>query len=161
MSEVWVESAGVSGVEPFAAPEREAAALVKAAYDGPIPTPAVVQGEVIGTWEPGKMKVEWSVVEWPLDAGLLERLGSVRFQFTGGHHRLDIREVSVVADGKVVATDKHDGEAGDVHRGHVYPFDIPAGTQANNTLVLRAEVRSLVAANSHGKVILVPRESAD
>lgn len=152
----WVQTAGISGVEPFAAPAREAAALVKAAYAGPIPKLAFAEGEVIGTWEPGKVKVDWSVVEWPIDAGLLERLGGVRFQFTGGHHRLDIREVSVVADGKVVATDKHDGEAGDVHRGHVYRFDIPAGTSANNTLVIRAEVRSLVAANSHGKVIMVP-----
>jgi alpha-N-acetylglucosaminidase len=156
----WIDKPGISAVVPFERPAQEATDLVKAAYAEPVAMARAAEGEVIGTWEPGKVKVDWSVVEWPLDASLLEKLGGVRFQFTGGHHRLDIREVAVVADGRVIATDKHDGEAGDVHRGHVYRFEIPAGTRANNTLVIRAEVRSLVAANSYGKVFLVPGRHA-
>jgi hypothetical protein len=107
------------------------------------------------TWSPANVAAEWKQAEWPLDATRLNTLAGVRFQFTGGNHRLDIREVSIMADGKVVANDRHDGEAGDIHRGNIYRFTIPKGTAANNTLALRAVVRSLLGAQSNGKVLTV------
>ena len=47
----------------------------------------------------------------------------------------------------------HDGETGDVHRGNVYRFKLPKDLTANNTLVLRAEIRSPAGANSYGRVL--------
>lgn len=153
----WLKSPGISPVQPLDDPATQASEWVNAAYQSAIPKIGSQVGEVVGTWEPGKIKTDWSVVEWPLGAAWLEKLGGVRFQFTGGDHRLDIREVSIVADGQVVASDKHDGTAGNVHRGHVYRFDIPAETRANNTLILRADIRSMGGANSRGNIILVPK----
>ncbi len=151
----WMETPGVSFVETLANPCSQARDLVREAYATPLPKPAGDAAEVLGTWSPANVTVDWKQVEWPLDGAKLGTLGGVRFQFTSGNHRLDIREVSIVADGKVVATDRHEGEAGDIHRGHIYRFNIPKGTAANNTLVLRAEVRSLIGAQSNGKVFAV------
>lgn len=148
----WVNGLGVTPVERLADPAAQAAAWVKEAYQRPLPD-TDAQGEVIGTWEPGRVTGEWQPVEWTIPQSCLARLEGVRFQYTKGSHRLDIRQASIVADGEVVATDRHDGETGDIHRGNVYRFHLPAHITANNSLVLRAEVRSLMGAKSYGKVI--------
>ena len=152
----WVQGIGISPRKPLADPAAQAAAWVKSAYESQIPNRGA-QGEVIGTWEPGRVNGEWKSVEWPITREQLARLEGVRFQYTKGNHRLDIREASIVADGKAVATDRHDGETGDIHRANVYRFNLPKDITANNTLILRAEVRSLNGANSFGKLILVPK----
>jgi alpha-N-acetylglucosaminidase len=152
---VWVKTPGVSPVGKLPNPCARARDWVREAYATPLPKSDGGDAEVLGTWSPGNVTVEWQHVEWPLDATKLDTLAGVRFQFTSGNHRLDIREVSIVADGRVVATDRHDGEAGDLHRGNTYRFEIPKGARANNTLVLRAEVRSLIAAKSNGKILAI------
>lgn len=156
----WVRSLGVSSIKTLPQPAVQAAEWVAQAYAKPIPGQAA-DGETLGTWEPGKVTTDWKLVDWPLTREQLANLAGVRFQFTGGNHRLDIREVSIVADGKVIATDRHDGTAGDVHRGHIYRFTIPAEIQSNNTLVLRADIRSTVGARSHGKLIAIPKTAAE
>jgi alpha-N-acetylglucosaminidase len=148
----WVDGLGISPVKPLPDPAAQAAAWVKQAYASQIPESGA-QGEVIGTWEPGLVTGEWKSVEWKLTPEQLAKLVGIRFQYTKGSHRLDIREASIVADGKVIATDRHDGETGDVHRGNVYRFKLPKDLTANNTLVLRAEIRSLAGANSYGRVL--------
>jgi hypothetical protein len=149
----WVNGLGISPCKPLPAPAVQAAAWVKAAYERQIPQSSA-QGEVIGTWEPGLVTGDWKSVEWKITPEQLTRLDGVRFLYTKGSHRLDIREASIVADGKVIATDRHDGETGDVHRANVYRFKLPGTVNANNTLVLRAEIRSLAGANSYGQVLL-------
>jgi len=151
----WVNSLGISSCAPVSDPAAQAAAWVKGAYDMAVPNTGK-QGEILGAWEPGLVTPEWKAVEWPLTREQLARLGGVRFHFTHGN-RLDIREVSIVADGQVVSTDRHEGTAGDEHRGHIYRFNLPENISANNTLVLRAEVRSPVHGQSYGELIVVPK----
>jgi alpha-N-acetylglucosaminidase len=151
----WVQGIGISPGNPLSDPAMQAAAWMKEAYERQILNSSA-QGEVIGTWEPCRVTGEWKTVEWTITREQLARLDGVRFQYTRGNHRLDIREASIAADGQVVATDRHDGETGDIHRGNVYRFKLSKDITANNTLVLRAEVRSLNGANSYGKVILLP-----
>lgn len=92
------------------------------------------------------------IIEWK------KEFGEARYWLVDkGSHRLDIRAASIVADGKVVASDRHDGETGDVHRGNFYRFKLPKGLAANNTLVLRAEIRSLAGANSYGRVLCLTK----
>ena len=153
----WVRGLGISEVERLSDPAAQAAIWVNAAYDRQIPR-SNAQGEVIGTWEPGLITGDWKSVEWKITPEQLARLEGIRFQYTKGNHRLDIREASIVADGKVIAVDRHDGETGDIHRGNVYHFKLPEGIRSNNTLVLRAEVRSLAGANSYGQVLLLMRK---
>ena len=57
----------------------------------------------------------------------------------------------------VIATDRHDGQTGDFHRDNIYRFKLPKTVTSNNTLVLRAEIRSLNGADSYGKVLAVKR----
>ncbi|MBN8456375.1 MAG: alpha-N-acetylglucosaminidase C-terminal domain-containing protein [Verrucomicrobia bacterium] len=152
----WVNGIGISPVERVADPAAQAAAWVKEAYQRQLPNTAA-QGEIIGTWEPGLVTGEWKSVEWKITPEQLARLDGVRFQYTKGHHRLDIREASIVADGMVIATDRHDGQTGDFHRGNVYRFKLPKTIASNNTLVLRAGIRSLNGADSYGKVLILTR----
>ncbi|BDS06551.1 alpha-N-acetylglucosaminidase [Oceaniferula spumae] len=153
----WVDSTGISKIKKLENPAASARDWVEAAYQKPVPSPQLA-GDVIGTWEPGKVTTDWTEVEWPLDVALLNDLAGVRFQFTGGNHRLDIRKASIIADGKAISTDKHDGEAGEIHRSNIYRFNIPKGTRANNTLVLKAEVRSLFQAQSNGKIFAIKKK---
>ena len=153
----WVNGLGISPGKPLPDPAGQAALWVNEAYERRIPD-ASARGEVIGTWEPGLVDGEWKHVEWNITPEQLSRLGGIRFQYTKGNHRLDIREASIVADGKVIATDRHDGETGDMHRANVYRFNLPQNTSANNTLVVRAEIRSLAGADSYGQVLLLPKK---
>ena len=63
------------------------------------------------------------------------------FQYTGGHHRLEMRRVAIVADGREVAECRHDGHAGTPNLRHIYAVSVPADTAGNNAWILRADVR--------------------
>lgn len=153
--ESWVNARGVSSMDPYPQPSRKAAELVTAAYAEPLPKPSSLQGEIIGTWSPGTVGTDWRVVEWPLTAEQLAKLKGVRFQFTSGSHRLDIRYAAVVADGTVVAEDRHDGTTGDVHTNNIYRFRLPAQFPSNNSRVIRAEIRSSGGNQSNGQILLL------
>ncbi len=150
----WVNATGVSKIEPFANPAMSAAELVNAAYAESIPKAEATAGEVIGTWNPSTVGTDWRVVEWPLTSEQFARLKTVRFVFTSGNHRLAIRKVTVVADGAVVGEDRHDGSAGNAHSNNAYRFNLAPGISANNSRVLRAEVRSEGGDQSNGQVLL-------
>ncbi len=152
----WLQGLGISSVNATPDPAVQAAAWVKQAYERKLPD-STEQGEVIGTWEPGRVANEWRLVEWTIPHACLATLEGVRFQCTKGSHRLEIREASLVADGQVVATDRHNGEASDIYRANAYRLVVPKNYTANNTLFLRAEVRSLSEGNSYGKVIAICR----
>lgn len=152
----WVNGSGVSKAEPYADPVAEAARLVRQACDEKLPVlRGDASGEPVGDWSPAQMAADWKVVEWPLSAGQMKEFRGVRFEYTGGRHRLDIQSVVLVADGKVVATETHDGFAGTPSERNSYRLAFPAGVSANNGCCIRAVVRGNGGNDSNGRVIML------
>ena len=77
------------------------------------------------------------------------------FDFNRGKHRLDIEEVSVIADGKMVAQDNHRGYAGKPNYRNIYILKVPGEVNGNNGCSIRAIVRTKEGTNSWGKVKLL------
>lgn len=153
----WVDATGVSQINPYPHPALAAKDLVEKACTEVMPSLDVTDANLLGTWEPGKVSSEWRAVEWPLTIDQFGKLKGVKFLFTKGNHRLLIRYAAVVADGKVIADDRHDGLTGDHHVANDYHFKIPTGSQANNSCVLRAEVRTEGGEVSNGKMLLLDK----
>jgi len=77
---------------------------------------------------------------------------TVEFTYTRGAHALVISEVALEADGKVVATDKHEGVTGLKNENNRYTLAVPASAQSARKLALSALARGLDGQQSHGTV---------
>jgi alpha-N-acetylglucosaminidase len=153
--ERWVKSSVLSHIEPFADPLFEAGRLVSGVLAEPAPSLKALKGEVIANWTPADMTLAWKVLEWPLSTDQLKTLHGVRFVFTGGNHRLEVKSVTVLADGREIARDEHAGYAGVPSHANVYRFDIPVGIHANNGGLLRAAIKSGGGTVSSGRVEII------
>lgn len=154
----WVASTGVTPVKPYASPATTAQQLVERAYAGKIPTFTIDKANVIGHWTPAQMKTEWTTIQWELPVSQLKNLQGIRFLYTRGSHRLDIRSVTIVADGQKIAQDKHEGTTGIQHKNNLYTFKLPKHIQANNSCLIKAEVRSEGGTDSYGQLLLVNQQ---
>jgi alpha-N-acetylglucosaminidase len=148
----WVEGTGVSPQNPYANPISEAKKLLDRALNEKLPSVLMPKGESIGNWSSANVGEEWKTVEWPISSSQLKSIEAVVFIYTDGKHRLDIQEVSLVADGKVLAVDKHVGFAGIPSSQNRYVFKLPATVQANNGCVVRAIVRADGGSDSKGRI---------
>jgi len=73
------------------------------------------------------------------------------FQYTSGHHRLDVEQVRILADGQEVAATVHHGFAGLPSRDNVYTLKVPAFSKATRyTLEVKAYTDQ--GANSYGDI---------
>ncbi|NWK57481.1 alpha-N-acetylglucosaminidase [Verrucomicrobiaceae bacterium N1E253] len=152
----WLQNPGVSKVAVYANPAVQAAELVERAMKQKVPRTKASKLDAVAYWAPNDLKKDtWVTLDLPVTTEQLKRMKGVRFVFTGGHHRLDIRSVALIADGQQVALDRHPGEAGDFHRNNKYDVALPAGMQVNNTIRLRAEVRTTKGVSSNGMILLV------
>ena len=88
----------------------------------------------------------WNLAE-PLAPGSRVR---VFFQYTAGHHRLDVRRVRLVS-GDVQLIDKHFGFAGEPSRNNVWFFNIPDDAKATEWELI-AEVRGNGGTDSNGVI---------
>ena len=156
--EKWVESTTLSRIAPFDNPLAEAAQLVAAVCRESVPKVVAPAGEIIGEWIPAQMSLEWKPLEWRITSAQLRNLRGVCFGYAGGNHRLDIQSVAIIADGKEIARETHNGMAGIPSNANTYLLDIPAGTRANNDCLVRAVVRSAGGTDSRGNVMLLPRK---
>lgn len=136
----YVRGSGTSPFTPSADPLADAASWLRQAMSETLPD-LPTGGEVVGRWSPDVVGPEWKVLEWPLSGVDPRAISSVVFQYTGGHHRLELRRVAIMADGREVAECRHDGHAGTPNLRHIYPVGVPADTAGNNAWILRAEVR--------------------
>lgn len=153
----WVKSTDLSKVDPFIDPVKEAQTLVATALSEKVPTPKIPKGESIGSWSGANVTTEWKEVEWPIAPTQLKQMKGVAFIFTNGQHRLEIKEVSVVADGKVVATDAHDGYAGKPSKKNYYFVTIPSEVMGNNGCSIKATVRANGGVETRGSVELLTK----
>ncbi|MFZ9201011.1 MAG: beta-N-acetylhexosaminidase [Opitutales bacterium] len=77
---------------------------------------------------------------------------TVTFQYRSGEHGLDIVSVELLADGKVVATDRHEGFTGTHPKNPDYRVSLPKGTSGQ--LSLRISAKGAGGNDSRGEIIL-------
>ncbi len=107
---------------------------------------------VVGGWKSGEVSEEYGTVSFAVKDAFGERgTYEVRFQYTDGAHRLDIRWVELELNGKIVSRDEHDGTTGgrDLENTYLLKVEAPVTGAA---VVLRASVRSDGGADSNGEV---------
>lgn len=151
----WVAGSGISQVEPYSDPVAMAGRLVNKVLKEEIPVLSVSNQNVLAHWSPSVVKEEWATIEWVISSDLLHKIKGIRFVYTKGNHRLDIKEVSVVADGKTVASDVHEGYAGKPNSKNHYHLQVPAEATGNNGCSIRAVVKGGGGIDSHGRVEMI------
>lgn len=97
----------------------------------------------LGGWRPDPKLKDWAPLEFDL-TGKLSGGGDrqVTFQFQSGKDALEIQSVELLADGRVIATDRHPGLAGSRHENNSYTIQDSATTTAAK-LTLRAVIRGM------------------
>ena len=156
----WISSHGISAITPYSDPLASAAAVLETARNESAQTPPGSADEVIGNWVPGELQTTWSNLEWTITTEQLKRMAGVVFSYQSGANRLEIQRVEIVADGQVAVALDQLGIAGATSVSNIYQIAIPAGVQANNSLVVRASVRGNGGTDSRGKVLLLSNVKA-
>lgn len=110
---------------------------------------------ILGNWSPANVSEEWKQIEWTLTQEQLASLSGVRFKFTKGSHRLEIRKVQVEADGSIVAEKSQLGKASNQPENTVFTLDISKEARGNNSCSVRAEVRAVGGTKSYGNVEMI------
>jgi len=148
----WLHTQGVSKIKPYPNPLETAFELVAKTTADPSKPKKMETDNGLGRWTPGNMATSWTPLEWHVDQDALANLKGVKFQFTKGSHRLDIKSVELVCDGVVVAKDEHPGTTGEKSENNVYILKVPTNVNANNGAFIRAVVKSIGGTDSYGKV---------
>lgn len=149
----WVTGkTGVSPVKTYTNPVAAGRALLAKAK----PVTLIREyGEIAGSWSPSEISSDWKEISWTIPAHKLVSLKGVIFQYIRGANKLDIEEVTLLADGKEVCKTKQAGTTGIVNRNNYFKLNIPSGTTANNSCFIRAKVRSDGQADSFGNIRLI------
>ncbi len=154
----WVEQqTGLSAAAPYADPLQACRQLLERASHVTSALLDETKGDLLGQWTPADVSAEWKEMEWTLPASRLAKLRGVIFNYTRGSNKLEIDEVSVEADGQIIAVEKHRGETGIDNRNNVYLFGKPLQAPTNNSCHIRAKVRSDGRCESYGQVFLIGR----
>lgn len=151
----WLSARGVSPVAPFADPVAAAQQAVAEILSEKLPVMPEPKYEVAGAWTPDALGRDWRVIEFTLSSDLAKRLRGVNFAYESGPHALEIQKVTLVADGKAVASDAHAGLAGIPSSENTYRLRLPKNATVNNECRLRVVVRGKGGADSRGSVRLV------
>jgi alpha-N-acetylglucosaminidase len=149
----YVKGCGTSHFEPCTDPLADATAWLRTAMGESLPTPNLPGA--IAQWNPGTITTDWAIIEWNIPADRLSKLTGIRFDFARGNHRLEIQSVALVADGKVVSEDRHEGYAGAPSSSNIYQIKAPLGYTANNGCLIRAVIKGGGGTDSNGNVMEV------
>ena len=111
----------------------------------------------IGAWSPSQLREnQYATVKMP--AQELSGKSQIEFKYTRGTQKILIRRVALIADGKVISEDVHNGEAGDKHINHIYTVD---ATDAPAGAMLVAEIRAAEQRiDSYGVISVVGQKSS-
>ena len=152
----WLHTPGISKVKPYKDPAATAYKIVSSVMKAkPELITEVKEGDVIGEWTPGTIKDKWVTLEWPIDASKISKIAGVKFKYTKGSHRLDIKSAELVCDGSTVAKDVHNGSTGVSNNRNVYHFKLRKKVRANNGALIRATIKSSGGTDSYGQVDLL------
>ncbi|MBI9016811.1 MAG: family 20 glycosylhydrolase [Phycisphaerae bacterium] len=115
----------------------------------------ISKGTVIGMWHPADMSETYKTLELDITE-YLKQSGKyhVTFQYSQGLHRLGIKSVALLIDGKEISRDNHRGETGASHKDNIYKFEIDK--QHNDVKYsIKAEIRSEGGCDSTGNIYLI------
>jgi hexosaminidase len=93
-----------------------------------------------GRWSPDPKLKAGTMLELTVEQPLKAGQWTAAFHYEGGADALTIDQVELLADGKVVASDAHEGTAGSEHKGHQYRLEVTELKQGAKVM-LRAKVR--------------------
>jgi len=156
----WVNGKGLSKIQPFSDPARMAARLFEEEYSKEVSDLDESVGPVIGRWSHAHAGREWHTEEWAIPMHLAKDIRGVHFVYTGGYATLLIKSAAIIADGKEVAIDRHDGKACGAPSKNFYKIAIPEGLQVNNSCILRAEIKG-TSASSYGSIRAVTKQGVE
>lgn len=111
----------------------------------------------VGRWSSGQTDEQFSPMEWDL-TDYVDGPGTytIRFSYTSGEHRLDIREVHLFSGDAIVASDIHDGMTGHANQDNTYTLVLTeAKFDSDAHYRMRAYVRSDGGSDSNGRITLV------
>lgn len=125
------------------------------AYHRTLPdtAPPSTPGDPVGQWK-APVPETYSPLTWDVTEQL-DGPGTylATLRYSRGSHRLGIERVELLAGDQVVATDRHRGETGTVHRSNRYELSLP-DHQTDLTYTLRASARSEGGTDSNGTVFI-------
>ncbi len=151
--QAWVEQR-TPLPEPAASPSPEA--LLQLIRSLPATLDAPTPGERIGAWSPADLGTGWRTLSWNVPEDRLRAAKRLRFRYTQGRERLDIREVTVEMDGAAVQTFRpQEAFAGTPSRCNVFMLSLPPEATGNNGCRIRAVVRGHKSPDSSGVVELL------
>ena len=111
----------------------------------------------VAAWKAGELTEAWGPREWDVSRSFGEPgTYKARFIFTGGKHRLLIRNATLLENGVAVATDPRPGTAGANHSIFDYSLVVPAAVKPAAVYTLRAEVRGDGGNDSNGTICVFP-----
>ena len=107
-------------------------------------------------WKKNDFTKEWKEYVWEFDASKFS-VGSntISFNFTSGGHKLCLKDVTIIADGKIVLTDNTEKSAGNNPKSASYTFSL---TSAPRTITLKGKARTDGGTNSNGTITIKPTE---
>ncbi len=110
---------------------------------------------VIGKWDPSQMSTQFKNLEWDITSFIKESGNyQVRFQYTGGSHRLDIEWAELVINGKPVSRDSHSGRTGGENVDNIYFLKLE-NFNSGAKVILRASVLSDGGTDSSGNITIL------
>jgi len=110
--------------------------------------------EGFAKWSPENITADWKAVDFDATAVVTaDGIHRALFQFNSGGKKLMIRKVELLRDGKIIATDTHDGESGGKAVNNSYR--LPVSSHRNGAkYVLRAEIKGDGGNDSRGGISL-------
>ncbi|QQL45258.1 beta-N-acetylhexosaminidase [Sulfuriroseicoccus oceanibius] len=106
----------------------------------------------VGTWSANGSLADWQTIDVPAgEVVKAEGKYDVVFLYSKGAHALDISEVHLLEDGKVVSTDKHDGFSGNNLKGIVYSLELKA-FKPGAKYTIQAKVKGSGGTDSNGEI---------
>jgi hypothetical protein len=109
----------------------------------------------VAEWTPADLRDDhWVLKEWDVSKAISGPGDyAIEFQFTGGTHRLDFRQVALRdGDGKVIGRDDQAGYSGNANEHNVYRFKI-ASHAPGAKVILGAEIKGDGGTDSHGDIL--------
>ena len=106
----------------------------------------------VGSWSPQETPADWKNQSFATgDKVKATGTYEVAFLYKKGTHALDISEVSLLEDGKVVATDKHTAFSGGSLKNIAYTLKLPT-YKAGAKYTIQARIKGSGGTDSHGEV---------
>lgn len=108
-----------------------------------------------GQWNPQTVTTEWKTVSFDIPTSGLKKLDAIRFKYLRGGHRLDVRNLVLEGDGKVLFKTSQSGYAGTPSRNNLFEIKIPTDAVVNNSCQLKVEIRTEGGNDSFGNIELI------